>query len=255
MERKELFHAFFTAIVVGILILQYYDGERKDDDIKELTAKFAQLEGNTHKRHDSFDSIVASLEKRTETLMKGELTEAVFLIDWSYSISDKDFRDSLAFVRNIPNLFGKNWEKHTYGILLFNETVQSKFIGQFKNKQNLEEIVSGITRVKGGTSIAYALRYVQVPGKAFMSFGPNSRRYLFIVTDGENTDSESSTSDIEKEATILKYEQGVRTFSIGVRNKNYNAIVERISSNPKDFFHHFLDNLDMTKIQSALKSF
>lgn len=161
------------------------------------------------------------------------------LVDTSGSISRRDFRTLLRFVRSIVSSFEITDEMTHIALIEYSTTasVQLRFNelnGRDLNRWSVESKIDGIPHRRGFTYIDRALSKAD---EEVFTYEAGMRNYVkkvaLVVTDGEQTKGDKSVESVNEmlanAAKPLK-DKGVKIISLGIGKKVNKENLEAISS-------------------------
>uniref|UniRef100_A0AAV2ME79 non-specific serine/threonine protein kinase n=1 Tax=Knipowitschia caucasica TaxID=637954 RepID=A0AAV2ME79_KNICA len=171
---------------------------------------------------------------------KTEKADIVFLVDGSTSITPPKFLSMQKFMSSVVNetTVGPNLTR--FGVILYSNNPNSIFsLNRYRNKWDVLNAISALTRLTGDTYTGKALDY------SLQYFGPQHGgraaqrvpQILMVITDGDATDRYS----LEAPAQALA-RSGVGVFSIGVEGANQTQL--EIMAGHKKNRVFYVDNFD-----------
>ncbi|XP_017333441.2 collagen alpha-6(VI) chain isoform X1 [Ictalurus punctatus] len=169
---------------------------------------------------DSLDflhkDILLKICTSVDDCQKSQVADVVFLVDDSSSITHDGFNSMKFFMNSVVNTTQVGKDSVRFGTILYSDTPQTKFpLNQYYSKREVRDAISNLKHLGGNTYTAKALLY----SLDYFS-GANGGRgakgvpqMLFVITDGEATDS----YDLPEAANKLQ-KYGVNVYGIGVAN-------------------------------------
>lgn len=147
---------------------------------------------------------------------KSQVADVVFLVDDSSSITHDGFNSMKFFMNSVVNTTQVGKDSVRFCTILYSDTPQTKFpLYQYYSKREVHDAISNLKHLGGNTYTAKALLY----SLNYFSEANGGRgakgvpQMLFVITDGEATDS----YDLPEAANKLQ-KYGVNVYGIGVAN-------------------------------------
>lgn len=175
-------------------------------------------------------------------ICKHETTDMLFLLDSSFSMYEKQFRQQLQFVTNVIEHFHIGADNIQVSVLTYNHKVNENLIiyfNSFSNRNELEDAILKIPYVKGGTDTGEAIRY----GRTHMfkeEYGGRKKanKVIVVFTDGIF----SNPTKTESEARLAKLSE-IHVIAVGVGNAPNSKDLKLIASNDDSVFR--VDSFDL----------
>jgi Ca-activated chloride channel family protein len=215
---------------VNMILLPVTVTDSKDQPVTDLSA-------------DSFRVLEENVEQKVVSLHREEGPVSVgFVVDISSSMKNRMDR-SIAAIKRFLDTLSKGDE---FYLIRFNDRPQ--VVTGFTD--NPDDILSGLSSVQpiGWTALNDAI-YL---GVQRMKHAKNSRRALFLLTDGGDNNSRYTEGEIRR----LVQESDVRIYSIGIFERS--SLLEKLAmdSGGRAFFAHRLEDLPRTvdKLSSELRN-
>uniref|UniRef100_A0A8C0Y9K5 Si:ch211-62a1.3 n=1 Tax=Cyprinus carpio carpio TaxID=630221 RepID=A0A8C0Y9K5_CYPCA len=168
-----------------------------------------------------------------------------FLLDESESISYKEFDDMKNFIEKLLEVFEVGNNHVRFGLVKFASFATTVFrLHDYNTKANIVKAVNALKIKGGGTRTDLGLReMVPLFEEAVQTRGEKVRKLLIVITDGESRGTEES---VEVPAKLLRTEQNVNIYAIGVKDASVPEL-ELISGSPQRIFYvknyDFLDEI------------
>ncbi|XP_026114550.1 collagen alpha-6(VI) chain-like [Carassius auratus] len=169
-----------------------------------------------------------------------------FLLDESGSITYDEFEDMKNFTKQWLEAFEVGNNNVRFGLVKFASRATIVFrLHDYNTKADIEKAVNALIMEGGGTRTDLGLRkMIPLFEEAVQTRGEKVRKLLIVITDGESRATEES---VEVPAKILRTEQNVTIYAIGVKDASLPEL-ELISGSPqRTFFVKNYDFLDEIK--------
>uniref|UniRef100_A0A8C1ILU5 Si:ch211-62a1.3 n=1 Tax=Cyprinus carpio TaxID=7962 RepID=A0A8C1ILU5_CYPCA len=169
-----------------------------------------------------------------------------FLLDESGSISYDEFDDMKNFTKQWLEAFEVGNNNVRFGLVKFADSATIVFrLHDYNSKADLEKAVNAVIMQGGGTRTDLGLRkMIPLFEEAERTRGEKVHKVLIVITDGESRGTEEP---VEVPAKLLRTEQDVAIYAIGVKNASVPEL-ELISGSPqRKYFVKNYDFLDEIK--------
>ncbi|XP_056106602.1 collagen alpha-6(VI) chain [Rhinichthys klamathensis goyatoka] len=245
----------------GVTVFALGIKDTKQDDLREIASYPPNKFVLNVERFDQLNSLAKIL---TKTLCN-EITDAIipkisldallagckqtvkadiyFLVDESGSISYADFEDMKKFIIEWLDVFEIGSDNVRIGVVKFASRATTVFrLHDYSTKAGVEKAVDDLVMNGGGTRTDLGLReMIPLFKEAVQTRGENVRELLIVITDGESIGTEES---VEVPAKILRTEQNVNIYAIGVKSASVPEL-ELISGSPQRTY--YVKNYDFLK--------
>uniref|UniRef100_A0A671KVJ0 VWFA domain-containing protein n=1 Tax=Sinocyclocheilus anshuiensis TaxID=1608454 RepID=A0A671KVJ0_9TELE len=250
--------------VPGIAIV-ITDGE-SNDDVEEPSQRLRNLgvsifvirvgRGNMEKLHtiQSDDeknyntNFISEYSKFHSTAGCKQTTKAdiYFLLDESGSISYDEFDDMKNFTKQWLEAFEVGNNHVRFGLVKFASSATTVFrLHDYNTKADIEKAVNALIMEGGGTRTDLGLReMIPLFEEAVRTRGEKVRKLLIVITDGESRGTEES---VEVPAKLLRTEQNVTIYAIGVKDASEPELELISGSQQRTFYVKNYDFLDEIK--------
>ncbi|KAF4106106.1 hypothetical protein G5714_013768 [Onychostoma macrolepis] len=168
-----------------------------------------------------------------------------FLLDESGSISYEEFDDMKNFTKKWLEAFEVGNNHVRFGLVKFASRATTVFrLHDYNTKADIEKAVNALRMEGGGTRTDLGLReMIPLFEEAVRTRGEKVHKILIVITDGESRGTEES---VEVPAKLLRTEQNVNIYAIGVKDASVPEL-ELISGSPQKTFYvknyDFLDEI------------
>lgn len=164
-------------------------------------------------------------------------------MDESGSIDPADFEDMKKFIGEWVDVFEIGSNNVRIGVVKFASRATTVFrLHDYSTKADVKEAVNKLVIKGGGTRTDLGLReMIPLFKEAAKTRGENVRELLVVITDGESRWTEEP---VEVPANILRTEQNVTIYAIGVKNASVPELT-LISGSPKRTY--YVKNFDFLK--------
>ncbi|XP_077052973.1 collagen alpha-4(VI) chain-like [Siphateles boraxobius] len=245
----------------GVTVFALGIKDTKEDDLREIASYPPKKFVLNVERFDQLNSLAKIL---TKTLCI-EITDAIipkislgavlkgckqtvkadiyFLVDESGSISYADFEDMKKFIIEWLDVFEIGSDNVRIGVVKFASSATTVFrLHDYSTKTDVEKAVKNLVMNGGGTRTDLGLRQmIPLFKEAVQTRGEYVRELLIVITDGESIGTEES---VEVPAKILRTEQNVTIYAIGVKSASVPEL-ELISGSPQRTY--YVKNYDFLK--------
>ncbi|CAM4727873.1 unnamed protein product [Leuciscus chuanchicus] len=245
----------------GVTVFALGIKDTKEDDLREIASYPPKKFVLNVERFDQLNSLAKIL---TKTLCN-EITDAIipkisfgailqgckqtvkadiyFLVDESGSISYADFEDMKKFISEWLDVFTIGSDNVRIGVVKFASRATTVFrLHDYSTKAGVEKAVKNLVMNGGGTRTDLGLReMIPLFKEAVKTRGEKVRELLIVITDGESIGTEES---VDVPAEILRTEQGVTIYAIGVKSASVPELI-LISGSPKRTY--YVKNYDFLK--------
>lgn len=169
--------------------------------------------------------------------------DIVFILDSSGSVGSTNFQKMLGFVKNMVNGMDISPTGTEVGVITYSDRTHLEFhLNAHSDKQSLEQAISGIRYISGGTNTADALKYARETSfQTANGARNNAAKIAIVITDGMST----STIATSAEAQRLR-QQGVTVFSVGVGSANKQEL-DAMATDPDNSHVFVVNNFDALK--------
>ncbi|XP_067277978.1 collagen alpha-6(VI) chain [Pseudorasbora parva] len=166
-----------------------------------------------------------------------------FLVDESGSITYEDFDDMKKFITELLEVLEIGSNHVRIGVVKFESSATTVFrLHDYSTKADVKKAVKDLVMKGGGTRTDLGLRQmIPLFEEAVQTRGEKVRELLIVITDGE---SRGTVESVEVPAKILRTEQNVTIYSIGVKSASVPEL-ELISGSPQRTF--YVKNYDFLK--------
>uniref|UniRef100_A0A671KRJ1 VWFA domain-containing protein n=1 Tax=Sinocyclocheilus anshuiensis TaxID=1608454 RepID=A0A671KRJ1_9TELE len=168
-----------------------------------------------------------------------------FLLDESGSINSNEFDDMKNFTKQLLEAFEVGNNHVRFGLVKFASSATIVFrIHYYNTKADIEKAVTSLRNMGGGTRTDLGLReMIPLFEEAVRTRGEKVRKLLIVITDGESI---GTVESVEVPAKLLRTEQNVIIYAIGVKDASEPEL-ELISGSPQRTFYvknyDFLDEI------------
>jgi collagen type VI alpha len=163
-----------------------------------------------------------------------KLTDIIFLLDSSGSISSDNYHQELLFAANFTENFELGPTKAQFGAVIFSDTATTLFdLNDFNDHWSILQTLLEAPHLKGGTNTAQALDKIFKDGLFNAPGGgrANATKMLIIMTDGQSANISTSVTA----ANTLK-NMGVHIITIGMGDVVNSEELNSMASGPGDVF-------------------
>uniref|UniRef100_A0A672LBJ1 VWFA domain-containing protein n=1 Tax=Sinocyclocheilus grahami TaxID=75366 RepID=A0A672LBJ1_SINGR len=236
----------------GITIFALGIKDTEEDDLREIASyPYKKFVFNV----EDFDKLNSLSNILTKTLCN-EITDSIiprqttkadiyFLLDESGSISYDEFDDMKNFTKQWLEAFEVGNNHVRFGLVKFASSATTAFrLHDYNTKADIEKAVNALIMEGGGTRTDLGLReMIPLFEEAVRTREEKVRKLLIVITDGESRGTEES---VEVPAKLLRTEQNVTIYAIGVKDASEPEL-ELISGSPQRTFYvknyDFLDEI------------
>uniref|UniRef100_A0A673JMI4 Collagen alpha-6(VI) chain-like n=1 Tax=Sinocyclocheilus rhinocerous TaxID=307959 RepID=A0A673JMI4_9TELE len=236
----------------GVTIFALGIKDTEEDDLREIASyPYKKFVFNV----EDFDKLNSLSNILTKTLCN-EITDSIiprqttkadiyFLLDESGSISYDEFDDMKNFTKQWLEAFEVGNNHVRFGLVKFASSATTVFrLHDYNTKADIEKAVNALIMEGGGTRTDLGLReMIPLFEEAVRTRGEKVRKLLIVITDGESRGTEES---VEVPAKLLRTEQNVTIYAIGVKDASEPEL-ELISGSPQRTFYvknyDFLDEI------------
>lgn len=164
-------------------------------------------------------------------------------MDESGSITDADFKDMKKFISEWLDVFEIGNDSVRIGLVKFSSDVTTVFqLHEYSTKEAVKKAVNDLVNDKGGTRTDLGLRQmIPLFKEAVKTRGEKVRELLIVITDGESRETEEP---VYVPANILRTEQNVTIYAIGVKNASEPELVAISGSQKRTYY---VKNFDLLK--------
>ncbi|XP_076807221.1 collagen alpha-6(VI) chain-like isoform X3 [Clavelina lepadiformis] len=170
-------------------------------------------------------------------------TDIMFLIDGSTSVGHADWTIVKSFMQNITEKFRIGSDLVHVGVVQYSTYPRTSIImGDYNDKEDLRDALTGMDWQTGDTYTARALRYVQSTyNRAAAGSNRKAKKLLIVITDGQPQDRLEVVSAVRD-----LHESGWRIFAIGVGQAVLSELGD-LASNPDSDHVFYANNYNSTK--------
>ncbi|XP_053350352.1 collagen alpha-6(VI) chain-like [Clarias gariepinus] len=191
------------------------------------------LERNFDALDSLYKDVLLKICTSDDGCQKSQVADVVFLVDDSSSITGDGFDSMKFFMNSVVNNTQVGQDNVRFCTILYSKTPKIKFpLNRYYSKREVRDAIDNLNHEGGDTYTAMALLY----SLDYFSEANGGRRtkgvpqMLFVITDGEATDSHNLT----KAADELK-KRGVSVYGIGVAGAKTDEL-EIITKNKSKVF-------------------
>ncbi|XP_041039948.1 collagen alpha-6(VI) chain-like [Carcharodon carcharias] len=183
---------------------------------------------------------------------KAGVTDVVFVIDGTQSISSAQFNIMKSFMTGLVNGSDVAADKVQFGAVLYGDSPQTVFkLDQFTKKDDIYNAIYGMNPVGGYTYTAKALNYAK---GLFDPTGGGRKQLgvpqiLLLLTVGQATDKQQLNSAAEAIRA-----SGINIYAIGVANANKNELLQIAGSQENTHYFPEFETLEL-KTKSMSQKF
>uniref|UniRef100_A0A671KQA9 Si:ch211-62a1.3 n=1 Tax=Sinocyclocheilus anshuiensis TaxID=1608454 RepID=A0A671KQA9_9TELE len=186
------------------------------------------------------DSIIPAALQNCKKTIKADI---YFILDESESISYKEFDDMKNFIKKLLEAFEVGNNHVRFGLVKFASRATTVFrLHDYNTKADIRKAVNALKIEGGGTDLGLR-EMIPLFEEAVRTRGEKVHKLLIVITDGESRGTEES---VEVPAKLLRTEQNVSIYAIGVKDASVPEL-ELISGSPQRIFYvknyDFLDEI------------
>uniref|UniRef100_A0A8C2JE93 Si:ch211-62a1.3 n=1 Tax=Cyprinus carpio TaxID=7962 RepID=A0A8C2JE93_CYPCA len=237
----------------GVTVFALGIKDTEEDDLREIASYPYKKFVFSVKDFDKLNSLSHILTKTIFTrlvrcfylfsfklLRQATKADIYFLLDESGSISYDEFDDMKNFTKQWLEAFEVGNNHVRFGLVKFASRATIVFrLHDYNSKADLEKAVNAVIMQGGGTRTDLGLRkMIPLFEEAVQTRGEKVRKLLIVITDGESRGTEEP---VEVPAKLLRTEQDVAIYAIGVKNASVPEL-ELISGSPQR--KYFVKNYD-----------
>uniref|UniRef100_A0A671KYF2 VWFA domain-containing protein n=1 Tax=Sinocyclocheilus anshuiensis TaxID=1608454 RepID=A0A671KYF2_9TELE len=237
----------------GVTIFALGIKDTEEDDLREIASyPYKKFVFNV----EDFDKLNSLSNILTKTLCN-EITDSIiprqttkadiyFLLDESGSISYDEFDDMKNFTKQWLEAFEVGNNHVRFGLVKFASSATTVFrLHDYNTKADIEKAVNALIMEGGGTRTDLGLReMIPLFEEAVRTRGEKVRKLLIVITDGESRGTEES---VEVPAKLLRTEQNVTIYAIGVKDASEPELELISGSQQRTFYVKNYDFLDEIK--------
>nr|XP_018671382.1 collagen alpha-6(VI) chain-like isoform X2 [Ciona intestinalis] len=171
-------------------------------------------------------------------------TDLMFLVDGSTSVGHESWGIIKSFMQNMTQKFQIGPDAVRVGMIQYSTRPKTNIaIGQYNDKESLQEAFGQVEWQLGDTYTARALRYVSKSyARATTRENLHATKLLIIITDGQPQDRNEV-----KQAVRNLHSEGWRIFAIGVGQSDISEL-GILASNPDSDHVFYANNFNSTRI-------
>lgn len=149
----------------------------------------------------------------------------------------------LGFVKNMVNGMDISPTGTKVGVITYSDRTHLEFhLNAHSDKTSLEQAISGIRYISGGTNTADALKYARETSFQNVNGArSNAAKIAIVITDGKSTSSIATSAEAQR----LR-QQGVTVFSVGVGAANKQEL-DAMATDPDNSHVFVVNNFDALK--------
>lgn len=149
----------------------------------------------------------------------------------------------LGFVKNMVNGMDISPTGTKVGVITYSDRTHLEFhLNAHNDKQSLDQAISGIRYISGGTNTADALKYARETSfQTVNGARGNAAKIAIVITDGKSTSSIATSAEAQR----LR-QQGVTVFSVGVGAANKQEL-DAMATDPDNSHVFVVNNFDALK--------
>ncbi|XP_033646749.1 integrin alpha-1-like [Asterias rubens] len=168
--------------------------------------------------------------------------DLVFVVDGSGSVGPSNFETSKQFVNDVVDSFEIGSDRTRVGVIQYSSSVNIEFhLNQYTDKSSLQQAISSINYISGGTNTEEALN-VMVDEGFKVTNGARELgipRVAVVLTDGQ-----SQGADRVRVPADRAREEDITIFAIGVTANINQAELNAIANKPNDTYVFEVSNFD-----------
>uniref|UniRef100_A0A8C2JFJ4 Si:ch211-62a1.3 n=1 Tax=Cyprinus carpio TaxID=7962 RepID=A0A8C2JFJ4_CYPCA len=231
----------------GVTVFALGIKDTEEDDLREIASYPYKKFVFSVKDFDKLNSLSHILTKtiyshsfELQDCKQATKADIYFLLDESGSISYDEFDDMKNFTKQWLEAFEVGNNHVRFGLVKFASRATIVFrLHDYNSKADLEKAVNAVIMQGGGTRTDLGLRkMIPLFEEAVQTRGEKVRKLLIVITDGESRGTEEP---VEVPAKLLRTEQDVAIYAIGVKNASVPEL-ELISGSPQR--KYFVKNYD-----------
>lgn len=149
----------------------------------------------------------------------------------------------LGFVKTMVNGMDISPTGTKVGVITYSDRTHLEFhLNAHNDKQSLDQAISGIRYISGGTNTADALKYARETSfQTVNGARGNAAKIAIVITDGKSTSSIATSAEAQR----LR-QQGVTVFSVGVGAANKQEL-DAMATDPDNSHVFVVNNFDALK--------
>ena len=172
------------------------------------------------------------------------ITDVVFVVDKSASLSAEDFSGAIDFIYNVTKFITVGSTATQFSVVTFSSDITERFdLNDYSTNATILNAISGLKSItpSGSTYTYDALTFVRT--SSFLSSKgsrSNADKTVIILTDGQSVNYPRTAA----EADLLKTNLGAEVFSIGIGSALSASNVELLSmsSDPDSYYSHHVES-------------